>query len=153
MGDREAHLVDAVRAMAPWARLKAASSLYETAPVGGPPQPWYLNAVVAVDTELSPLDLLRACQEVEIRAGRRRTVRWGPRTLDVDLLWYDHRTMRTPELTLPHPRARERRFVLEPWHEIWPDGQLDAESLEGLLDQVLDQPLVRWKLPRLWVPV
>jgi len=153
LGDREAHLVQAVRTMAPWAHLRAASSLYETAPVGGPPQPWYLNAVVAVDTLLSPLELLWACQEVERQAGRQRTVRWGPRTLDLDVLWYDNQTVATATLTLPHPRVQERRFVLEPWHEIWPEGHVGLESLAQLLAQVSDQPLRGWKPAGAWVAV
>ncbi|HOL17103.1 MAG TPA: 2-amino-4-hydroxy-6-hydroxymethyldihydropteridine diphosphokinase [Bacillota bacterium] len=97
------------------------SPLYETEPVGGPLQGLYLNACAAIKTALSPVLLLRAMQEVEIKLGRVRTKRWGPRTLDLDLLLYDTLIMHTPTLILPHPRMTERLFVLSPLSDIAPD--------------------------------
>ena len=98
-----------------------ASSFIETAPVGGPPgQPPYLNAAAELSTTLAPWDLLHALQQVEDAFGRTREVRWGPRTLDLDLLLYDDRVIETPALTVPHPRMHERRFVLGPLCEIAP---------------------------------
>lgn len=99
----------------------AQSPLYRTAPVGGPPgQSDYLNAVAAVDTMLAPEHLLTALQAIETAQGRVRTVRWGPRTLDLDVLLYDQLTCDDPKLTLPHPRLHERAFVLYPLHDIAP---------------------------------
>lgn len=101
--------------------ISTVSPLYETEPVGGPPQGLYLNACAAIETNLSPVLLLRAMQEVEIKLGRVRTRRWGPRTLDLDLLLYDTLIMQTPTLILPHPRMTERLFVLSPLSDIVPD--------------------------------
>lgn len=96
------------------------SSLYETEPVGVLDQPWFLNAVVEGETALSPEALLQACRATEIDAGRERVVRFGPRTLDIDVLWYDGRVVDLPDLQIPHPRMHERRFVLVPLTEIAP---------------------------------
>jgi 2-amino-4-hydroxy-6-hydroxymethyldihydropteridine diphosphokinase len=99
----------------------ARSPLYRTAPVGGPPgQPDYINAVAALDTILTPDELLKALQVLETAQGRVRTVRWGARTLDLDLLLYSQMTRNDPWLTLPHPRLHQRAFVLRPLHDIDP---------------------------------
>jgi len=103
------------------------SSLYKTKPVGGPEQPDYINAVCIVETELEPHDLLHVLQGIEKSFGRIRNpqdVRWGPRIIDCDLITYSNFVLNDEELTLPHPRAHERRFVLEPWFEIDPDGEI-----------------------------
>lgn len=97
------------------------SSLYETAPVGYVDQPNFINAVVKIETNLTPLDLLHALQHIEISQGRVRTIKNGPRTIDCDLICYDDIVMKTEELTLPHPRMHERDFVLIPLKEIEPD--------------------------------
>lgn len=100
-------------------RVECASRLFETRPVGGPPdQPRYLNAAATLDVALAPLDLWRTMAAIETRLGRERTTRWGARTIDLDLLLYDEVVTETPELTLPHPRLATRRFVLEPAAEI-----------------------------------
>ena len=99
--------------------LEAASRVHRTAPIG-PPQPDYLNAVVRLRTTLTPRELLGALQALERTAGRVRTVRWGPRTLDLDLLLFSDRVSDDPVLTLPHPRLHERRFVLAPLCELDP---------------------------------
>lgn len=98
----------------------AVSGLWRTAAVGGPEQPDYLNAVVLVETDLDARALLGIAHELEEAAGRAREVRWGPRTLDVDLLAVGDERSEDPELTLPHPRAHERRFVLDPWADVDP---------------------------------
>ena len=103
------------------------SRVYETAPVGGPAQDSYLNAVVAIDTELEPHDLLRECQRIEARAERVRAERWGPRTLDVDVLLIEGCRIDDPELTVPHPRMWERGFVLAPLRDVAPD-LVDADA-------------------------
>ncbi len=106
----------------PACRRVTQSPLYRTAPVGGPPdQPDYINAVAALDTTLAPEELLAALQGIETAWGRVRTERWGPRTLDLDLLLYDRLISNDPRLTLPHPRLHERAFVLYPLHDIAPN--------------------------------
>ena len=99
----------------------ACSPLYCTAPVGGPPgQPDYINAVAALETSLTPDHLLEALQGIETRRGRVRTVHWGARTLDLDLLLYGQTIRNDPWLTLPHPRLHQRAFVLQPLHDLAP---------------------------------
>ncbi len=123
LGDRSATLASAIRALtteyaATW---RASSSLYETSAVGGPAgQPDYLNAVVSITTPLPPHDLLDALLHIERLHGRRREVRHGPRTLDLDLLLYDDCVIADHRLQVPHPRAHLRRFVLTPLAEIAP---------------------------------
>src|SRR4051812_16973138 len=113
LGDRAAHLQSAVDglARAPGTRVVAISRVYETDPVGGPEQDAYLNAVVAVDTELDPHALLAVGQQLENAAHRVRAERWGPRTLDVDVLLYGDLEIDTDTLVVPHPRMAERAFV------------------------------------------
>jgi len=96
------------------------SPVYETAPVGGPEQPDYLNAVVAVDTALTPHELLRVAHDIEAAAERVRTVRWGPRTLDVDVLLVGDERVDDPDLVVPHPRMAERAFVVVPLADLDP---------------------------------
>lgn len=102
-------------------RVAASSRVWETDPVGGPPQPDYLNAVLEVQTELAPRGLLEACQRVEEALHRDRAVRWGPRTIDVDILLFDDVSMNEPDLTIPHPRLQERAFVVLPLMELAPE--------------------------------
>ncbi len=109
------------------------SRLYRTAPVGPTGQPDYLNAVAALETELEPLPLLRELLELERAAGRERRVRWGPRTLDLDLLLYDDRCIESPELTLPHPRIPERAFVLLPLADLDPTLFIPGRGQVGAL--------------------
>jgi 2-amino-4-hydroxy-6-hydroxymethyldihydropteridine diphosphokinase len=119
LGDRAAHLRAAVSAVPD---LVATSPVYETEPVGGPDgQGAYLNLVVELRTERSPRALLDAAHALERAAGRVREVRWGPRTLDVDVLWIDGVVVDEPDLEVPHPRLWERRFVLAPLADLAPD--------------------------------
>lgn len=112
-----------------WATLLALSSFYRTTPVGGPPdQPEYCNAAAAVATGLPPCDLLAALHGIEADHHRVRDVRWGPRTLDLDIIAYDNACCLSPELTLPHPRAHERGFVLVPLAEIAPALELGVHG-------------------------
>lgn len=149
LGDRAATLHSAVDALAtvPGMRVRAVSGLVETAPVGGPEQPDYLNAVVLVDTGLSPLELLDACQQVESAHGRSRSVRWGPRTLDVDVVNYAGVRAGSDRLHLPHPRAAERAFVLQPWLDADPHAVLPGpdgpQPVAGLLAVAPDRAGVR----------
>jgi len=102
----------------------AVSGVYQTAPVGGPDQDDYLNAVVLATSCLPASEVLARCQAAEAAAGRIRTVRWGPRTLDVDIIKCGDEVRTDPLLTLPHPRAHERAFVLVPWLDVEPDAML-----------------------------
>ena len=122
LGDRLAFLQGAVDGLAatPGVAVVGVSSVYETDPVGGPEQPDFLNAVVGVDTTLTPHDLLVACQRLEQEAHRVREEHWGPRTLDVDVLVYGDDQIDTPDLVVPHPRAAGRAFVLVPLADLDP---------------------------------
>ncbi len=123
LGDRLAHLQHAIDALdaVDGIDVVAVSRVYETAPVGGPDQDDFLNAVLAIDTELEPHALLAAVQAAEQAEQRVRTVRWGPRTLDVDVLRYGDEQVSTPDLVIPHPRVQERAFVLAPLHDVAPE--------------------------------
>ncbi len=107
-------------------RVDAVSPVVETDPVGGPDQPDYLNAVVLARTTLAPDALLAACQQIEAGHGRERTIRWGPRTLDIDVIRYGDRLSDDPALELPHPRAQDRAFVLAPWLAVDPQAWLPS---------------------------
>jgi len=126
LGDRLGTLQECVTAIGrlPDTDVLAISPVYQTAPVGGPPQPDYLNAVLAVATGLPPADLLAALHGIEASFGRVRKERFGPRTLDIDIISYAGELSDDPALTLPHPRAHERAFVLAPWHDIEPGAEL-----------------------------
>ena len=128
IGDTNSHLHHAIDELGKSVSIGAVSSFYKTAPVGGPPQDDYLNAVLIGECDLDPLDLLVAMQEIETMAGRTREIQWGPRTLDLDLVTYGDHAIVEPHLELPHPRAHERSFVLEPWLEIDPDAQIPGRG-------------------------
>ena len=141
LGDREATLASAVADLArtPGLEVVAVSPVVETDPVGGPEQPDYLNAVVAVRGTLAPHELLAACLEVEARHGRERRVRWAARTLDVDVITYGDLVLDTPDLVLPHPRAGHRPFVLAPWAALDPRASLPLPALgPGVRARVAD---------------
>ncbi|MFM1952578.1 MAG: hypothetical protein RJA33_1372 [Actinomycetota bacterium] len=115
----------------------AVSSYFTTAPVGGPEQPDYLNAVCIAESELPAAKLLALLHGIEKALGRERIEHWGPRTIDLDLIQYGSIVSYAEELTLPHPRAHERRFVLEPWSEIEPDALLLTHgTISDLLAQL-----------------
>src|SRR5262245_24890681 len=138
LGDRGAHLQASLRCLGslPQTSLIAQSSFRDTNPVGGPAaQDPYLNAAALIETSLALHQLLAQLQRIENELGRIRTERWGPRTIDLDLLLYDQLEIESPELTLPHPRMSFRRFVLEPAAEI------AAEMV---------YPINGWTIRRLW---
>ena len=110
----------ALRSMEECARVVAVSSLYESDPVGPQDQPRFTNAVVKAETELSPFELLGRLKTIEKEIGRKKTTRWGPRMMDLDIIFYGDLVISTDSLVIPHPRAHERRFVLEPLLEIEP---------------------------------
>ena len=128
IGESQFILHDAINAISelPQTKLVAVSNLYETDPIGGPDQPKYLNAVVLVSTHLAPAELLSQLHEIENIYGRTREIKWGPRTLDLDLIDFEDFIANNPELTVPHPRAYEREFVLAPWADVSPDWKLSV---------------------------
>jgi 2-amino-4-hydroxy-6-hydroxymethyldihydropteridine diphosphokinase len=130
LGDRLATLQESVTAVAglPGSEVLAVSPVYETVPVGGPAQPDYLNAVLIVHTSLASRELLNATQSIESDFKRTREVRFGPRTLDIDVISYGDEVSGNPVLTLPHPRAHERAFVLVPWHDVDPHAELPGRG-------------------------
>ena len=134
LGDRLAYLQLAVDELTRRAGIDvvAVSRVYETAPVGGPPQDAYLNAVVAIDTDREPHDVLHECRRIEELAERVRAERWGPRTLDVDVLLLDDCRVDDEELTLPHPRLWERGFVLAPLRDVAPELVAPDATWEGV---------------------
>jgi 2-amino-4-hydroxy-6-hydroxymethyldihydropteridine diphosphokinase len=118
--------------------VKKVSSYYITKPVGYEEQPDFVNAVCIIETELPAMELLNMLHGIEKAMGRERTVKWGPRTLDLDLIQYGSLLSNAAELTLPHPRVHERKFVLEPWHEIEPDAILLTHGkIEELLSKFI----------------
>ena len=124
-------------------RVAGVSSLYESAPVGGPPQPDYLNAVILLDTQETPRAVLDHCLAVERERGRERGTRWSARTLDLDLLVAGDQQIDEPGLTIPHPRIAERRFVLVPLAEVWPGALPDGRRPTDLVGGVASQQIRR----------
>jgi len=148
LGDREAHLLEALD------RLEAAgihtlrrSSIYETEPQDLLNQPWFLNLVVEVETELFPRLLLARAQAIELGMGRRRVVPKGPRPIDIDILLFGNFVIRTRELQVPHPRMSERRFVLEPLNELAPDlpHPVTGKTVSRMLAETQSQIVKPWE--------
>lgn len=138
LGDSAAILSSAAEALSEVSEVVALSSFYQTIPVGGPPQPDYLNAVIIIDTNLEPAELLMVAQAIESAHGRVRDAkseRWAPRLLDIDLIKCDELILDSTDLTIPHPRAHERTFVLAPWLEIDPTATLPGL---GAISRILD---------------
>lgn len=138
LGDRDANLAAAIQALAPVVAVERVSSVYDTAPMDYANQPRFHNLVCEGETDLSPVALLHAVKEIERRLGRQQGPRYGPRVIDIDLLFYDQLVLQTGELTLPHPRVAERAFVLAPLAEIAPMmvHPVLGETAEELLRRV-----------------
>ena len=124
IGDANANLDLAIGLLREATEVLAVSSYLQTKPIGGPEQPDYLNAVAIVESELPAKDLLALLNGIETAMGRTREIHWGPRVIDLDLIQYGGLLVSDEKLTLPHPRAHERRFVLAPWFEIEPEAVL-----------------------------
>ncbi|MBI5816458.1 MAG: 2-amino-4-hydroxy-6-hydroxymethyldihydropteridine diphosphokinase [Nitrospinae bacterium] len=150
MGDRLGNLRKAGESIEalPGVTLEAAGRIYETAPLGGPEQEWFYNTAVAVETGAAPADLLRMTRKIEADMGRVRGVKWGPRVIDIDIIFYGNETVDTPELVIPHPMAAQRRFVLLPVADIDPGfvhpvlGKTVAALLESLPEKGQETRLV-----------
>ena len=109
------------------------SSVYETLPVGGPEQGSYLNAIVTLNTKFEAKELLLKLLLIELNLGRQREIAWGPRTIDLDLIWFEDQTINLENLVLPHPRAHERCFVIKPWLEIEPKARIGNTEIREFL--------------------
>jgi|SRR5579875_762671 len=145
MGDREQEIAAALRALETrGVRVVKQSSIYSTEPVDVQAQAWFLNCVVEVETELTPKQLLKVLQQIESELGRQRTVRRGPRVIDLDILLYGANVIRTAELKIPHPRMTRRRFMLVPLAEIAPTVRhpVENKTVEELLAETGDRSVV-----------
>jgi 2-amino-4-hydroxy-6-hydroxymethyldihydropteridine diphosphokinase len=152
VGDREKHLRDAVAALAmQGVSVSRAASLYLTEPRDFMDQPWFLNTVVEARTDLSPEQLLRVCLAIEHEAGRVREIAKGPRSIDIDIIFYGDSVIETPELIVPHPRYTGRRFVLAPLVELSPElrDPRSHRTVTQLLEACADPGIVRRQAPPL----
>ncbi|KAB2328822.1 2-amino-4-hydroxy-6-hydroxymethyldihydropteridine diphosphokinase [Cytobacillus depressus] len=150
MGERAATLKEAIANIeaVPNIQVVNTSSIYETEPVGYEDQDRFLNMVIEVRTSLNPFELLNTCLEIEKGLGRKRDIRWGPRTIDLDILLYNQESIISEKLTVPHPRIQERAFVIIPLLDIKPDFKLPTMevSLQDVLKRIPDREGVRiWK--------
>ena len=118
LGDSKAILIAAISEIEKISSVLAKSTFHLTKPVGGPEQADFLNAVIILETELRAQELLHKCHEIENKYGRTREIKWGPRTLDIDIISYGDELISTDDLTIPHPLAHLRSFVLAPWLEL-----------------------------------
>jgi 2-amino-4-hydroxy-6-hydroxymethyldihydropteridine diphosphokinase len=149
VGDREAHLRKAIEQLeAADIRILRRSAIFETEPQDVKEQGWFLNAVVEVETELFPMQLLARAQKIERDLGRQRLKQGGPRTIDIDILLYGSVVIRTPQLEIPHPRMTARRFVLEPLAQLAPDlvHPVTGQAVSAMLAQIQGQPVLQTRL-------
>ena len=148
LGDREAHLTGAMRALVKKMTIGSVSSIYETEPVGYHNQSWFLNMVCCGTTHLDPFQLLSLAKEIEKQSGRVASFPDAPRPIDIDILFYNDQVIKTEALTIPHPRIGERAFVLVPLAEIAPDliHPVNRRSIRNLLAILTDSHQIRkWK--------
>lgn len=145
LGDRLENLAQARRRLEPQVSILASSSIYETSPWGYPDQPDFLNQVLQVETELPPPDLLKFLKELETEIGRTPGPRYGPRVIDIDILFYDHLILSQAGLNIPHPRLEQRAFVLVPLAELAPDLRhpVLGRTVQELLAEIDHTDVVR----------
>ena len=149
LGNREKSCRLAIEGISEFAKVSAVSSMYETEPVGYEEQPIFINCAIEIETDLSPHKLLDKLHSIENRLGRVREIKWGPRIIDLDIIFYGNEVVNDPDLTIPHPEAHKRRFVLEPLDEIAPtlEHPVLRQSIRELLASLRDHHKVE-KLER-----
>ena len=145
LGDKKTNVTTALEMLYknPLIEVLKISSFYETEPIGFKEQDWFLNVVVKVETSVEPYKLLSFCQAIEDHLQRKRLIRWGPRTMDVDVLLYENFSSEDPILTIPHPRMTERAFVLVPLEEIEPDLEIKGQRIGEFLNKLEDAHIKR----------
>jgi 2-amino-4-hydroxy-6-hydroxymethyldihydropteridine diphosphokinase len=145
VGNRQVQLREAQERLSELGRITALSSYYETEPVEFTNQPWFLNAVLALETNLTPQNLMHSILQIEREMGRERLQKKGPRTIDIDILLFGDSIISSSEVTIPHPAMHQRRFVLEPMAEIAPEAwhPLLNKTARELLDELPEGPVVR----------
>lgn len=138
MGDKKAFLEEAVKLLKAYSEIEVTgkSSFYETDPVGYIDQDVFLNIALEIETSFTPEALLEACQSVENKLHRKRVVRWGPRTVDIDIIFYDDIKIKNDSLEIPHPRAFERAFVMVPIYEINKDLVILNRPIKEIIEQI-----------------
>lgn len=146
LGDRLANLREAIESMPPDVKVVDESHIYETPPWGYEDQPAFLNMAVKAETGMQPESLLRYLKQLEIELGREQNFRWGPRLIDLDILFYDDRIIDSPPLVIPHPRLHERAFVLVPLADVAPEHvhPLLGKSIRDLLREIDTQGIERY---------
>lgn len=149
LGDRLENVKKALRLLESHVDVRRVSSVYETEPWGYKDQPWFLNAVCRAETDLAPAELLDFVKQVEQQLGRQPTVRYGPRRIDIDILFYEDQIIRRPDLQIPHPRIPERAFVLVPLTEIAPGlvHPVSRKTMRTLLRELEDADNVKQVSP------
>ena len=145
LGNRTENCLKALESISNFTEIKAVSSFYETEPVGNEDQPKFINAVAKVSTLLSPLFLLNSLKSIENQMGRERSERWGPRIIDLDILFYEDFVLKSQELTVPHKHLHKRKFVLEPLCEIepWLEHPILKQTVSKLLKNIDDKREVK----------
>lgn len=143
IGDTKKHIEDSINLLEEITNIRIIkiSSYYETEPIGYTEQDWFLNIVVEIDTDLKPYELLQYCNEIEAILHRKRLIRWGPRTIDIDILLYDNFTSNDEKLIIPHPRMLERAFVMIPLQEIAPDLTIDGKNIDEIIEELKTQKI------------
>ena len=143
IGDRLEHIKSSLKSLRSFCTTVQTSAVYETEPVGKTDQSFFYNIAVKAETELSVTDFLRHCQEIETNLNRVKVVRWGPRTIDLDIIAYDQLILKTDELTVPHPEFHKRNFVLIPLAEIASEMRINGRSVGDYLENCTDDSIVK----------
>ncbi|MBN2367213.1 MAG: 2-amino-4-hydroxy-6-hydroxymethyldihydropteridine diphosphokinase [Calditrichaeota bacterium] len=153
VGNRLSYLRKAVDQLHSIGKVLSVAPLYETTPYGFKEQPDFLNSVILMQTTLFPHDLLQRLKDIETAVGRKKREKWGPREIDLDIIFYDNLSLHSADLTIPHPDFRNRRFVLKPLNDIAPQWKspLDGETVSEMLDKCIDETIIEM-LESDWYP-